>query len=120
MIVLAAFLCVTLPFALWDFANFAPWHIQQRFDRYAYILPHAGILVPLVLVLLGSYWGWRAPDPESLFRKCGWVLLLTVLAAALFNSLELLRPTLLFYGWYALAAVIFLSVPATGTTTAVR
>lgn len=112
LVVLLAFLSVTLPFVLWDFANFAPWHIQQRFDRYNHILPYAGMLVPLAMIWLGCYWGWRVPNLDALFHRCGWILLITVLAAAVFNSIELQYPTLLFYGWYALADVIFLTLPA--------
>ena len=102
----------TLPLLLWHPEGFSPWQVQQRYNLYTHILPHAGMIITAWTIALGICLGWRAGTRESLFLACGSVLLLPILAGATFNSLQLGRPTLLFYGWYSIASMLFLSLPA--------
>lgn len=108
---LAGFAFVTLPFLLWQPEGFSPWQAQQRYHLYERILPHASQIIPGLIAALGIYLGWRATSQAALFLACGWVLMLPILAGAVFNSLELGRPTLLFYGWYSIACLLFFSIP---------
>ena len=105
------FALVTLPLVLWQPEHFTPWQVQQRFSLYEHMLPHASFLIPLATIVSGTLLGWFAPNREALLIACGWVLLLPVLAGATFNSIQLGRPTLLFYGWYGIFAIVFWSLP---------
>lgn len=109
---LVGFAFVTLPVLLWQPQDFSPWQVQQRYHLYEHILPHAGSIIPALIAALGGYLGWRATNQTALFLACGWVLMLPVLAGAVFNSVVLGRPTLLFYGWYSMVCVLFFSIPA--------
>jgi hypothetical protein len=105
------FLLVTLPLWLWNPAGFSPLQVQQRYNLYQHIMPHAGLIIPVCTLTLGLFLGWRAKTRDGLYIACGWVLLLPILIGAMFNSIELGRPTLLFYGWYSLTSLFFFTIP---------
>ncbi|MBK1618549.1 hypothetical protein CKO42_08880 [Lamprobacter modestohalophilus] len=109
---LAGFAAVMLPFALWDPTGFAPWSVQQRFQLYEHILPHAALAVPACVVALGACFGWLAKDQDGLLNACGWTLLLPVIAGAVLQSITVGQPTVLFYGWYSLTSIILFSATA--------
>lgn len=96
---------VTLPLLLWHPEAFSPWQVQRRYDLYADLSPHAGLDIPAATLALGAYLGWRAATAESLLFARGWVLMLPVLASAAVHSLDLDRPTLLFFVWHGIFAL---------------
>lgn len=105
---------VTLPFIFWDYDGFAPLAIQQRFQHFEHIIPHAKMAIPMGLIIFGSYLGWRANDMQQLILACGWMLLLPILIAVCLNSYEAGRPTTAFYGWYGITSLLFLGVATRG------
>ena len=112
---LAGFLLVMLPFALWNPAEFAPWSVQLRYQLYEHIVPHATLVIPAAVVVLGACFGWLAKDQQGLIVACGWTLLLPVVAGAALQSLAAGQPTALFYGWYSLTSIILFSSVACRT-----
>ena len=108
---------VTLPFLIWNVDEFTPLAVQQRYQLYEHIIPHASILMPTVIILLGSYLGWRAKDNQQLILACGWMLLLPILIAVCLNSFESGRLSTTFYGWYAITSLPLLGVATIGVFT---
>lgn len=109
---LSGFVIVMLPFALWDPAGFAPWSVQQRYQLYEHILPHAALVIPACIIALGACFGWLSRDQNGLLTACGWTLLIPVIAGAVLQSITVGQPTVLFNGWYSLTSIVLFSVPA--------
>lgn len=106
----AGFVTVTLPLVYWNPAGFTPWQVQQRLDSYQHILPHAAIVLPVFALALGAVWAWRAPDLQSLLWGCALTLLVPTLGAAILHAVQVQQLTWTFYGWYALATVLLLTL----------
>jgi uncharacterized membrane protein len=91
-------LLLVLPFYLYDPAGFSPLHTADKLGRFAGILPHADLVIPLLALVLSLLLGLQGGNGRlaPLLRNCALVLAVPVLAATLLESLLKGRPDLAF------------------------
>ena len=108
---------VTLPFWLWDPQAFSPFSIQQRFNQFDHIIPHGNLIAVGVSTAVGLALGYRAIDHDQLLIACAVVLITPFLFAAILFSVDQARPTLLFFGWYAISSLFLGTLGALASVT---
>ena len=107
-----SFAAATIPLWYADPSAFSPFQVQQRFDEFSHLLPHGNIVVVVLTAFLGAVLGWRAQTDHELLVACGVTLILPFLIAITLNSINLGRPTFLFFGWYAMSSLFIGSLGA--------
>ena len=101
-----SFAAVTLPFWIANPDGFSPIHIQQRFNDFLPLLPHADIVMILIPVVVGIVLGLRAGNHSDLLIACGAAVTAPILLAVMLNSVNKGMLTFYFYGWYALSGTL--------------
>lgn len=98
-----SFAAVTLPFWIANPVGFSPIHIQQRFNDFMPLLPHADIIMVAIPVAVGIVLGLRAGNHGNLLIACAAVVTAPILLSVILNSINKGMLTFSFYGWYALS-----------------
>ena len=108
---LSALVCaaVTLPFYLYDPAHFTPLRAYGKLARFESILPHAGVVVPALGMLLSAALSFQRMDAKGvvLFRNCAIVLAWPVVWAVVLSSVSVGGLELGKFAWYGLSFVPF-------------
>jgi len=101
-----SFALVTLPFWIIDPVEFAPIHIQQRFNDFRHLLPYGDVVGIMFSAAVGIVLGFWANNREELLIACGATIIAPILLAVLLHSVTLGYLTFMFYGWYALTGLM--------------
>ena len=103
----ASAILVTIPFWLSDPQGFSPLTIQQRFHQFDHIVSHGNLIATSASTAVGVVLGYCSRDHDQLLVACAAVLITPFLFAAILFSADHARPTLLFFGWYAISSLFF-------------
>lgn len=114
--VVAGLVClgVTLPFYLYDPANFSPITVQvDKMTQIATVLPFAGVIIPLSGLIAATYFSFRRytlNDPVF-WMNCALVQLLVLAITTIVYSIKLGKPDL-FVGQsgYGMFTVVFAAI----------
>ncbi len=101
-----SFAAVTLPFWLANPDGFSPIHIQQRFNDFLPLLPHADTVMIAIPVIIGIFFGLWSKSHSDLFISCGAAVIAPILIAVALNSVNKGMLTFYFYGWYAFSGTL--------------
>lgn len=89
LVIVTAFLVVTLPFYLWVPADFSPLHVSRKLGRFSFLLPQTTIWITGASLVIGATLAWFRPatDRYALFN-CGFDLIIPALAGCTLDSIS--------------------------------
>jgi hypothetical protein len=98
------FVAITLPFYLYDPAEFSPFSVANKLAFYNFVMPHAGVIIPVVSGLVAVVLAFQRMDRslETFWRNAAIVQFIPSLVVAVLAAIPSATWQIGPSGWYGL------------------